>query len=58
MVPHVKTVYNKHGSGCVLSSALASQICLGLPLDEAAVASKIYIERFLNSSQSLLGVHN
>ncbi|TXE09585.1 hydroxymethylpyrimidine/phosphomethylpyrimidine kinase [Seonamhaeicola algicola] len=58
IVPHVKTVYNKHGSGCVLSSALASQICLGLPLDEAAVASKIYIERFLNSSQSLLGVHN
>lgn len=58
IVPHVKTVYNKHGSGCVLSSALASQICLGLPLDEAAVASKIYIEQFLNSSQSLLGVHN
>ncbi|APY10668.1 hydroxymethylpyrimidine/phosphomethylpyrimidine kinase [Seonamhaeicola sp. S2-3] len=58
ILPKAKTVFQKHGSGCVLSSALASNICLNLPLDEAAVASKKYIEAFLNSTQSLLGIHS
>jgi len=47
----------KHGSGCVLSSALASNLMLGRSLAEAAVSSKRYTEYFLSSNTSLLGNH-
>lgn len=55
--PGTDTVAEKHGSGCVLSSALASQIALGNPLESAAKNAKTYTEDFLNSNDSLLGVH-
>lgn len=47
----------KHGSGCVLSSALTANLALGLPLPVAAERAKRYIERFLASNQTLLGWH-
>ena len=50
-------VYPKHGSGCVLSSALAANLSLGYPLPVAASRSKRYIERFLTSNKTLLGWH-
>lgn len=56
--PKVKSVYQKHGSGCVLSSALASHIALGLDLESACRKAKYYTEQFLNSHTSLLGVHS
>ncbi len=34
---------NTHGTGCTLSSAFASFLALGKPLDEAATAAKAYI---------------
>lgn len=34
---------NTHGTGCTLSSAFASQLALGKPLDEAAAKAKAYI---------------
>ena len=34
---------NIHGSGCTLSSAIASYLALGLPLDEAVKAGREYI---------------
>lgn len=40
---------NTHGTGCTLSSAFASQLALGLSLDEAAVAAKGYIEGAIRS---------
>ncbi len=40
--PRVAT-RNTHGTGCTLSSAFASQLALGKPLDEAAAAAKAYI---------------
>lgn len=40
--PRVDTP-NTHGTGCTLSSAFASQLALGKPLDEAAAAAKAYI---------------
>lgn len=40
--PRVAT-RNTHGTGCTLSSAFASQLALGRPLDEAAAAAKAYI---------------
>jgi hydroxymethylpyrimidine/phosphomethylpyrimidine kinase len=50
-------VYGKHGSGCVLSSALAANLALGYELADAAVRSKRYVEQFLTSNKTLLGWH-
>ena len=47
----------KHGSGCVLSSALTANLALGYPLPIAAERAKRYIERFLGSNKTLLGWH-
>ncbi|MFT3826639.1 MAG: hydroxymethylpyrimidine/phosphomethylpyrimidine kinase [Chitinophagaceae bacterium] len=55
--PMVKEVFPKHGSGCVLSSALTANLALGYELPEAAIRSKRYIEQFLNSNSTLLGWH-
>lgn len=55
--PIVKKVYDKHGSGCVLSSALAANIALGFDIDDACRKTKLYTEQFLNSNTSLLGNH-
>jgi hydroxymethylpyrimidine/phosphomethylpyrimidine kinase len=50
-------VYAKHGSGCVLSSALAANLALGYPLPVAAIGSKQYARQFLGSNKTLLGWH-
>ncbi|WP_308991725.1 hydroxymethylpyrimidine/phosphomethylpyrimidine kinase [Mariniflexile litorale] len=55
--PKAEKVSEKHGSGCVLSSALASNIMHNLPLEEACVIAKNYTEAFLNSNTCLLGKH-
>jgi hydroxymethylpyrimidine/phosphomethylpyrimidine kinase len=47
----------KHGSGCVLSSALTANLALGYPLPIAAERAKRYIGRFLSSNSTLLGWH-
>ncbi|HET6252726.1 MAG TPA: hydroxymethylpyrimidine/phosphomethylpyrimidine kinase [Puia sp.] len=47
----------KHGSGCVLSSALTANLALGYPLPIAAERAKRYIERYLSSNKTLLGWH-
>lgn len=48
----------KHGSGCVLSSAIAGGLAKGLSLAQACTEGKRYVERFLLSSSSLLGRHS
>lgn len=48
----------KHGSGCVLSSALAANLALGKSLPEASRKAKDYIEKVLASNKTLLGYHN
>lgn len=48
----------KHGSGCVLSSALAAQLALGHSLPKAARKTKDYIEKILASNKTLLAYHN
>lgn len=50
--------YPKHGSGCVLSSAIASHLALGKNLEEACRNGKLYIEKFLISNSTLLGFHS
>ncbi len=53
---HVK--YPKHGSGCVLSSAILSNLAKGYTLHKSCLLAKRYIEDFLNSNSTLLGWHN
>ncbi|MHB1922557.1 MAG: hydroxymethylpyrimidine/phosphomethylpyrimidine kinase [Chitinophagaceae bacterium] len=48
----------KHGSGCVLSSAVAAYLALGLNLSTACYKAKLYVSKFLSSNKSLLGYHH
>ena len=56
--PSINQAYSKHGSGCVLSSAISAYLALGKTLEEACRMAKLYIEHFLNSNPALLGYHN
>ncbi|MFD0993084.1 hydroxymethylpyrimidine/phosphomethylpyrimidine kinase [Tenacibaculum geojense] len=56
--PAVDNVYQKHGSGCVLSSALAANLALSIPMEDACKNAKYYTEQFLNSNKTLLGTHS
>lgn len=47
----------KHGSGCILSSAIASNLALGKSLLESCQESKAYIEKRLSSNEYLLAYH-
>ena len=48
----------KHGSGCVLSSAITANIALEQDLKTACSNAKNYIENFLLSNQTKLGYHH
>lgn len=48
----------KHGSGCVLSSAITAYLSMGFPLLEACKMAKDYMQEFLQSTDHLLGKHN
>lgn len=47
----------KHGSGCILSSAITANLALGKSPDEACTRAKQYIETLLNSNTNLLAYH-
>lgn len=55
--PELVTVYPKHGSGCVLSSAIVANMALGYALPESCKRAKLYTEQFLMSNLTLLGYH-
>ena len=55
--PKVKNISEKHGSGCVLSSAITSYLALGFTLSKACLKGKHYTAKFLSSNDSLLGYH-
>ncbi|MEY4751715.1 MAG: Phosphomethylpyrimidine kinase (HMP-phosphate kinase) kinase [Pseudomonadota bacterium] len=44
---------NTHGTGCTLSSAIACQLALGLPLTEAVVAARAYVRAALQAGAEL-----
>ena len=48
----------KHGTGCVLSSAIASFLSLGYSLSESCNMAKGYVTAFIGSSDDLLGWHH
>ncbi|TYB78015.1 hydroxymethylpyrimidine/phosphomethylpyrimidine kinase [Bizionia gelidisalsuginis] len=56
--PTATSIHQKHGSGCVLSAALASNTVKNMVLEDACKLAKLYTEAFLNSNTSLLGTHN
>ncbi|MDR6761221.1 hydroxymethylpyrimidine/phosphomethylpyrimidine kinase [Flavobacterium sp. 2755] len=57
LLPTNKKCFEKHGSGCVLSSAIASNLALNQNITEACKNAKIYIENYLSSSSTLIGYH-
>lgn len=57
LVPSNKNCLEKHGSGCVLSSAIAANIALNQTLAEACKNAKNYIENYLSSTSTLIGYH-
>ncbi len=56
-LPSETTLSQKHGSGCMLSSAMAAHIALGKSLEEACRLAKNYIEKLLKSNENLLAYH-
>lgn len=56
--PIADSIFEKHGSGCVLSSTLALYLAKGETLVNASIKTKTYVEDFLNSNKSLLGTHS
>ncbi|MES2138940.1 MAG: hydroxymethylpyrimidine/phosphomethylpyrimidine kinase [Bacteroidota bacterium] len=58
IVPTEQNIFPKHGSGCVLSSAIAANLALGNDLITSCKNAKKYVEQFLSSSPSLLGIHH
>lgn len=57
LLPSEKNCFEKHGSGCVLSSAITSNLALNQTLIEACKNAKIYIENYLSSTTTLIGYH-
>lgn len=56
--PRKVNAVSKHGTGCVISSALLAHLALDYPLVKACLKSKRYVEYYLNSSETLLGNHS
>lgn len=55
--PLVTGILEKHGSGCVLSSAITANLALNNNLPTSCKKAKLYIENYLNSNNTLLGYH-
>lgn len=58
ILPVEKEVFPKHGSGCVLSAAIAANLANGNDLAAACRNAKKYVEQFLISNKTLLGTHH
>lgn len=57
LTPKAITVMEKHGSGCVLSSAITANLALDNDLPKSCQKAKLYIEHYLNTNNTLLGYH-
>lgn len=55
--PKRQNISEKHGSGCVLSSAITTYLALEFSLVKACYRGKKYTEKVLSSNSSLLGYH-
>jgi hydroxymethylpyrimidine/phosphomethylpyrimidine kinase len=57
LMPKETLLFEKHGSGCVLSSAITANLALGQNLKTACENAKIYTENYLLSNSTKLGFH-
>lgn len=55
--PTLENCSEKHGSGCVLSSAITAHLSLGENLEQACRKAKLYTEKILQSNLSKLAYH-
>lgn len=55
--PSTNKIYPKHGSGCILSSAITAQLALGESLQESCKKAKQFIEQTLNTNTNLLAYY-
>lgn len=51
-----KSAYAKHGTGCMLSSAIAARLAQGIPLPEACNRAQAYVSQVIGSTDGLLGL--
>ncbi|MFV8368459.1 hydroxymethylpyrimidine/phosphomethylpyrimidine kinase [Flavobacterium sp. LB2R40] len=56
--PNNTLVFEKHGSGCVLASAITANLALEQDLKTACINAKKYIETYLESNPTKLGYHH
>lgn len=49
---------SKHGTGCVLSSAITANLATGASLTDSCIRAKKYIEKFILSNNTNLGYHD
>jgi hydroxymethylpyrimidine/phosphomethylpyrimidine kinase len=57
LLPSNQKCFEKHGSGCVLSAAITSNLALNQTIPEACKNAKNYIESYLSSTTTLIGYH-
>ncbi|MDC1403455.1 bifunctional hydroxymethylpyrimidine kinase/phosphomethylpyrimidine kinase [Crocinitomicaceae bacterium] len=55
--PKIKTDFQKHGTGCIFSSALLSNLALDYPMIKSCLRAKRYVEKRIVSNPSLLAWH-
>ncbi len=55
--PKKLSEYRKHGSGCILSSAITANLANGLSLQRTCLKGKDYITKILTSNKTLLAYH-
>ena len=52
-----KSKHTKHGTGCILSSALLAYLAKGESLMQSCRKAQLYVSRVIESNDSLLGYH-
>lgn len=57
-LPNQTNYTSKHGSGCILSTAITCNLAKGMKLQDACKKSKTYLEQILGSNENLLAYHH
>ena len=54
----IKGDLQKHGTGCILSSAIAAEVAKGSSVQTACSKAHFYVKKVIGSNNTLLGYHN
>lgn len=52
-----RSLYSKHGTGCILSAAITSGLASGLELETACSKAQLYVTKAIHSNDSKLSFH-